>query len=319
MEANTQNILNVTLLEPRQKHPTIFARFDELKNGEVLTIHNDHDPKPLYYQMLGERGNTFTWEYLESGPEWWKIKITKRALAENQDTLGQIAAKDLRKAQVFKKYGLDFCCGGNKTIKEACAEQGIDPEIVEKELTQVDSITTSRSLPYNDWSLDFLADYIVNTHHAYVRKNLPDIRAYAQKVMTVHGSHHPELIQVQYLVDQTNAELTTHMGKEEQILFPFIKELVARKNNPEGQRQSFLDSAKGPIRMMEVEHDMVGNFLKDIRTVTHNYLIPQDACGSYKMLYKMLEDFEEDLHIHIHLENNILFPKTMELEKSLTN
>lgn len=319
MEANTQNILNVTLLEPRQKHPTIFARFDELKNGEVLTIHNDHDPKPLYYQMLGERGNTFTWEYLESGPEWWKIKITKRALAENQDTLGRIAAKDLRKAQVFKKYGLDFCCGGNKTIKEACAEQGIDPEIVEKELTQVDSITTSRSLPYNDWSLDFLADYIVNTHHAYVRKNLPDIRAYAQKVMTVHGSYHPELIQVQYLVEQTNAELTTHMGKEEQILFPFIKELVARKNNPEGQRQSFLDSAKGPIRMMEVEHDMVGNFLKDIRTVTHNYLIPQDACGSYKMLYKMLEDFEEDLHIHIHLENNILFPKTMELEKSLTN
>ncbi len=176
METMTANILNVTLLEPRQKHPTIFARFDLLAVGESLTLHNDHDPKPLYYQLLGERGNIFTWEYLEQGPESWKVRIGKKITGENDETLGQIAAKDLRKAEIFKKYGLDFCCGGKKTVKEACAEKGLDATRVEQELQQADKNPATRPLPYGDWSLDFLADYIVNTHHSYVRKTLPELR-----------------------------------------------------------------------------------------------------------------------------------------------
>ena len=176
MQTITENILNVTLLEPRQKHPTIFNRFDELEGGESLTIHNDHDPKPLYYQLLGERGNTFVWEYLEQGPELWKVKITKRRTGEEDETLGQIAAKDLRKAQIFKKYGLDFCCGGKKTVKEACREKGLDVTKIEQELQHADKLPASRPLPYNEWNLAFLTDYIVNTHHSYISKNLPDIR-----------------------------------------------------------------------------------------------------------------------------------------------
>ena len=105
MQTITENVLNVTLLEPRLKHPTIFNRFDELAEGESLTILNDHDPKPLYYQMLSERGNVFVWQYLEQGPEWWKVRIKKRISGESEETLGQIAANDLRKAYVFKKYG----------------------------------------------------------------------------------------------------------------------------------------------------------------------------------------------------------------------
>lgn len=200
MQTTVENILNVTLLEPRQKHPTIFVRFDDLKEGECLTIHNDHDPKPLYYQLLGERGNIFNWEYQAQGPEWWIVKITKRISGENEETLGQIATKDLRKAQIFKKYGLDFCCGGKKTVKEACAEKGLDVTKIEQELQQADKITTSRPVPYNDWTAGFLADYIVNTHHSYVRKNLPDIAAYAQKVTQVHGNRHPELLRINQLV-----------------------------------------------------------------------------------------------------------------------
>ena len=180
MQTTAENILNVTLLEPRQKHPTIFVRFDELAEGES-NHYNDHDPKPLYYQLLGERGNIFVWEYLEQGPEWWKVKISKRITGESDETLGQIIAKDLRKAQVFKKYGLDFCCGGKKTVKEACTEKGIDVTKVEQELQQTNQLSSSRPLPYTDWSLDFLTDYIVNTHHSYVTKNLPDLTAYAKK------------------------------------------------------------------------------------------------------------------------------------------
>ncbi|MDO9375707.1 MAG: DUF542 domain-containing protein, partial [Ferruginibacter sp.] len=122
----TENVLDVTLIEPRQKHPTIFVRFDKLGEGETLTIHNDHDPKPLYYQLLGERGNIFTWDYLAEGPEWWIVNITKRKTGEGDETLGEIAAEDLAKAAIFKKYGLDFCCGGKKTLKEACKEKGLD-------------------------------------------------------------------------------------------------------------------------------------------------------------------------------------------------
>ncbi|MGE5106070.1 MAG: iron-sulfur cluster repair di-iron protein [Sphingobacteriales bacterium] len=313
----TENTLNVTLLEPRQKHPTIFIRFDELAEGESLTIHNDHDPKPLYYQLLGERGNIFTWEYLEQGPEWWKVKITKRISGENEETLGQIVAKDLSKARVFKKYGLDFCCGGKKTVKEACAEKGIDVTKVEQELQQAEKMPSSRPLPYGDWSLDFLADYIVNTHHSYVKKNLPDIKAYAEKVMKVHRNHHPELARIHQLVEEINAELTAHLVKEEKVLFPYIKELVAAKNNTQPLLAAHFSTVQNPINMMEMEHELVGKNLDEIRKLSNNYLIPQDACASYSLLFRMLDEFEEDLHLHIHLENNILFPKALEIEKQL--
>ena len=310
-----ENILNVTLLEPRQKHPTIFVRFDELVEGESLTLHNDHDPKPLYYQLLGERGNIFIWEYLEQGPEWWKVRITKKITGENDETLGQIAAKDLRKAEIFKKYGLDFCCGGKKTVKQACAEKGLDVTKIELELQLADKNPATRPLPYGDWSLDFLADYIVNTHHSYVKKSLPEIRGYAAKVAQVHGDLHPELSNVLQLVEEINRELTSHMLKEEKVLFPFIKDLVAADNNEKPVQTSHFGTVQNPINMMEMEHEMVGKNMEEIRVITNNYTLPEDACASYSLLFKMLDEFENDLHIHIHLENNILFPKALDIEK----
>ncbi len=319
MQTITENILNVTLLEPRQKHPTIFVRFDELTEGESLTIQNDHDPKPLYYQLLGERGNIFTWEYLEQGPESWKVKISKRMNSESEETLGQIVATDLRKAQIFKKYGLDFCCGGKKTVKQACAEKGLDVTKIEQELQQADKIPLSRPLPYGDWSLDFLSDYIVNTHHSYVNKNLPDIKAFAEKVMKVHGAQHPELVRINKLVQEIYAELTAHMAKEEKVLFPYIKELVAANKNTTPLDAPHFGSVQTPINMMEMEHELVGKNLEEIRILSSNYLLPQDACASYSLLYRLLDEFEEDLHLHIHLENNILFPKALQTEKEMNN
>lgn len=315
MQTIAENILNVTLLEPRQKHPTIFVRFDELAEGESLTIHNDHDPKPLYYQLLGERGNIFVWEYLEQGPEWWKVRISKRVSGENDETLGQIAAKDLRKAEIFKRYGLDFCCGGKKTVKQACAEKGLDVTKIEQELQQADKNPTTRPLPYSDWSLDFLADYIVNTHHSYVRKSLPEIRGYAIKVAQVHGSSHPELPSVQQLVEEVARELTSHMLKEEKVLFPYIKDLVAANNTERPSQTAHFGTVQNPINLMELEHELVGKNLEEIRMLTNNYTLPDDACASYSLLFRMLEEFENDLHLHIHLENNILFPKALEIEK----
>ncbi|HJW18085.1 MAG TPA: iron-sulfur cluster repair di-iron protein [Flavisolibacter sp.] len=305
-------VLNVTLIEPRLKHPTIFKHFDALKAGQAFQILNDHDPKPLYYQMLGERGNVFTWEYLEKG-SWWRVQIRKND--GDVETLGEIATKDLRKAEIFKKYGLDFCCGGKKTVRQACADKGIDATKVEEELQNAEVAAFTRPLPYNDWSLGFLADYIVNTHHSYVTKSLPELKAYAAKVAKVHGGHHPELVPVRQLVEDIDQELTEHMVKEENILFPFIKQLEASKNNGKNLEAAGFGTVQNPINMMEHEHEAVGKNLEKIRVLTNNYSIPEDACASYKLLFKMLEEFESDLFTHIHLENNILFPKALKLEK----
>lgn len=315
-----ENIINVPALAPGVKHSTIFEKFDELTAGESLVIHNDHDPKPLYYQLLGERGNIFTWEYLEEGPEMWKIRITKKLSGEGEETLGEIAVKDLRKAEVFKKYGLDFCCGGKKTVKEACAAKGIDAAKVEHELQQIDKgakvASTARPLPYNDWGLTFLSDYIVNTHHSYVRKSIPDLRTYSAKVAKVHGAQHPELAEINERVQAVCDEMSEHMVSEEEIVFPFIKQVDSRSN---GTKFGEYETLKTPIDLMEDEHDQVGRHMERVRELTNDYTLPADACASYGFLYNKLEEFEGDLFTHIHLENNILFPKALQVENQLSN
>lgn len=311
----SDRVIDVPSLEPKQKHPRIFEVFDSLQAGESLVIHNDHDPKPVYYQLLGERGDVFTWEYLQQGPQWWDVKVTRKS-ADETETIGQIAAKDLRKAEVFKKYGIDFCCGGKKTLRQVCAEKGIDASKVEQELQAPIASVTAASINYGDWSLSFLSDYIVNTHHHYVRKYLPEIKGYAIKVAQVHGDVHPELAEVKELVLQVDEELTQHMVDEENILFPLIKKIELAATDKKG-----LPAADKPFASIvaetEEEHDHVGRAMEEIRRLTQNYTVPADGCASYKLLFKMLEEFESDLFIHIHLENNILFPKADDLEKSL--
>ncbi len=312
MEATLENILDVTLLEPRVKHPTIFQRYDDLAESESLTIHNDHDPKPLYYQLLGERGNVFTWEYLEQGPTWFRIKIRKNVAGENEETLGEIAVKDLRKAEVFKKYGIDFCCGGKKTVRQVCDEKDLDFKKIDQELQQIDKAPVTRGVPYDDWAIDFLSDYIVNTHHSYVKKSLPDLLAYTKKITQVHGHSHPELAEVFQLTNSIAIEMSHHMGEEEEVVFAYAKGLAKADNN------TVLDNDKlATIAEMEKEHDTVGRMLERIRLITNDYTLPEDSCATYALTFKLLQEFEDDLFLHIHLENNILFPKMVKLQEDL--
>lgn len=317
METKTPTIINVTLLEPQFKHATIFSHFNALEEGETLTIHNDHDPKPLYYQLQSQHGNIFMWEYLEKGPQWWKINITKRITGENQETLGNLAAQDIRKLELFKKYGLNYYENGKLTVEQTCQEAGIDSTVVAQELIEIEKMPPARQLPYLDWKLDFLCDFIVNTHHRYVRKNLPEISAYAQKVMEVHQDAHPELIQINNLVQAVQTDLMAHMEKEEQRLFPLVKVLVEKCKETGADKPISSKDFQNFIIAHEAEHASVGNEMDVIRQLTTDYTLPEDACASYTLLYQMLEAFEDDLHEHIHLENNILFPKAMDLENQL--
>ncbi|MCC7149153.1 MAG: iron-sulfur cluster repair di-iron protein [Saprospiraceae bacterium] len=309
-------IVDVPSLEPRLKHVTIFETFDKLEPGESLIIHNDHDPKPVYYQLQAERGDVFTWEYLQQGPQWWDIRVTRKG-TETNETIGEMVAKDLRKADIFKKYGIDFCCNGKKTVRQACADKGIDPVVVERELQQpTEESAYGHQLNYNEWSPDFLADYIINTHHNYTRKSLPEIRNFMLKVAQVHGENHPELAEMRKLILRVHDELMDHLLDEENDLFPTIKELVKAKNNDGNCSVHSGQTFEAMIAIAEEEHDIVGRSMEKVRHLSNDYTIPSDACTSYKLLYKMLEEFENDLFIHIHLENNILFPKAIEIERS---
>ena len=298
--------IDVTVLEPRMKHPTIFEAFDNIGDGLAVVIHNDHDPKPLYYQLLGERGNCFSWTYLLNGPEIWEVEIKKNS--KNSETVGEIAAKDMRKAELLKKSGIDFCCGGKKSLEEACREKGLDVVRVKQELENVDKQpNTGVQLDFNGMKLSFLTDYIVNVHHEYIYQNAPIIQDLAHKVAAHHGGNMPFLNTVYHKVCEVVSELITHMKKEEQVLFPAIKLMETKGSSGFG-------TIKDPVHLMERDHDIAGDLMKEIRVLTNDYAAPEGACNSVKMLYYKLEEFEGDLMQHIHLENNILFPKTIAME-----
>ena len=221
--------------------------------------------------------------------------------------LGEIVVDDFRTAEIFMNAGIDFCCGGKKTLQKACEEKALDLNSVEAQIDELKALPTLPSQNFNEWSLDFLSDYIVNTHHKYVLKTLPELVFYTQKISDVHGLHHPELVEVAKLFAQINTELLQHLKNEEEVLFPAIKE-VLKSNSPQAKA-----TIHSEIERMSEEHEFAGGAMDHINVITNGYALPEDACNSYGVAFKLLQQFEDDLHIHVHLENNILYPKALKL------
>lgn len=221
--------------------------------------------------------------------------------------IGEIVTQDFRAAEIFKNAGIDFCCGGNQSLEQACMEKNIDSTELETELTKLEYTTVNALHNFNEWNLDFLCDYIVNTHHKTVMRLLPQLTAYTEKIEQVHGAHHPELKEIESLFSQINEELLQHLKKEEEVLFPAIKELL--KTNSQEAKEIIISE----ITRMKGEHEFAGGAMDKINVLSSNYSIPDDGCNTYHVTYKLLEEFEDDLHIHVHLENNILYPKALVL------
>lgn len=237
----------------------------------------------------------------------------------NNSTIAEIVASDYRTAEIFKKHGIDFCCGGKKTIEKVCAEKNIDAAKLEEEIFALQLHPKDSEHNFNEWSLAFLTDYIVNVHHTYVNNNLNLITEFTQKVARVHGDHNPETKDIAKLWEDVVMELTMHMKKEELILFPYIKNIEKySKGDLKKFPSSHFDTVKNPIRMMENEHDLAGSLMKNIEVLSNNFTPPAHACNTYRVLYAKLKEFQDDLHQHIHLENNILFPKAILLEEAFT-
>ena len=221
--------------------------------------------------------------------------------------VGDIVTKDFRTAQVFKTYGIDFCCGGNVSLKEITAKKNIYLEKIETELTNLVGRNSNLNLNYQDWEADFLADYIVNQYHNKVVRVTPQLTEYVNKIARVHGERHPELIEIDKRFEVVVKELLTHQTQEENILFPAIKEALSQGT----QKSKY--TIKAQLKDMLKDHDMIGKTMDEINALSNNYKLPNDACKTYMVAFKMLEEFEDDLHVHVHLENNILFPKIEKL------
>lgn len=238
-------------------------------------------------------------------------------IQENQ-IIGELVAKDYRTASVFKKYGIDFCCQGNRTINQACEKKNIDSKSVVNDLDAVIQLQGDNTIDYKSWPLDLLADYIEKKHHRYVVEKTAEILLYLDKVCRVHGDRHPELFEINEHFNKTAGELAMHMKKEELILFPFVRKLANAKQNGSNVVAPPFGTIQNPIEAMMQEHTNEGDRFRLIEELSNNYTAPQDACNTYAVTFGLLKEFEQDLHLHIHLENNILFPKAIELEKELS-
>jgi regulator of cell morphogenesis and NO signaling len=224
-------------------------------------------------------------------------------------TVGQLVAERPERARVFERLGIDYCCGGRKPLEDVCAQRGLDPERVRAELNAADAGPARSDGP--DWNtapLSQLADNIQNTHHALMRAELPRAEALVKKVARAHGERHPELVELDRAFGPFAAEMSSHMVKEESVLFPWIRGLESGRAGQPGMQLS------QPVRCLMADHDQAGQALQRMRELTGGFTPPADACGSYRVMLSTLAEIEADMHTHVHKENNILFPRALSLE-----
>jgi len=232
-------------------------------------------------------------------------------------TVRDLALEQAGAARIFEGFGIDYCCGGKQSLEQACRAANVSVERVLGALTaaQQSESDTSQHVDWQTAPLGDLISHIKNTHHKYTRAEIARLGPLFDKVCSVHGERHPELFQLRTTFQGLAQELGTHMMKEEMILFPYIERMEESVIQKEPILPSPFGSVQNPVSMMEHQHDSAGNALRALRATSNGYAAPPDGCATYQALYKALAEFETDLHQHIHLENNILFPRAVALEK----
>lgn len=229
-------------------------------------------------------------------------------------TVRDVATAMPQSTRIFEKLKIDYCCGGNTPLIEACTKAGVQIEDVERMLAESEA-KSDREIDFQTASMSTLVNYIVDKHHVFTKDEMARLEPLFAKVVSVHGENHPELRQAQELFARLCADLSPHMLKEERILFPHIQNLERAVVHKQSAPFAPFGTVNNPIRMMMMEHDVAGEILRELRQTTNDYVAPSDACISFHTLYGVLESLEQDLHQHIHLENNILFPRAVELEE----
>lgn len=239
-------------------------------------------------------------------------------LSDFNKTVSEIVRDDYRTSDVFKKYGINYCCSGQTTLLEACTTREVDYNKIVGELKEATrNIHISNALQFSQWRLDFLIDYIVNVHHAYQKMSLSSLEADLISLADSHKKKHPELEKIVQQFLKLSVIILPHNRHEEEIIFPYIKQIENTHRRKETYGNLFVRTLRKPLSHIENEHEEISNILREIQTLTHNYTCPAHACAKHQVIYKKLREFHEDMMQHKHLENNILFPRAIELEKEL--
>ncbi|NTV48152.1 MAG: iron-sulfur cluster repair di-iron protein [Geobacteraceae bacterium] len=228
-------------------------------------------------------------------------------------TIGEIVAADYRTSKVFETHGIDFCCGGKVALSAICQEKGVNPDTLLQEIAAIKTEKIDRSQNYTSWELPFLVDYIVNTHHAYLKENDEQIAAYARKIAEVHGAHHPEVVDIATIFQKIVTDMTAHLREEEEVFFPAVKRADTERKIGNSPSKEDSNVIKASLEKFGREHEEIGDAIHAIRHLSKDYALPKDTCNKFMITYQMLKEFEDDLHKHVHLENNILFPKASQL------
>lgn len=231
--------------------------------------------------------------------------------------LGDIVNDDLRAASVFERFGLDYCCHGHRTLEEAAEARGVPAAVVVDALAALGAPSADSRVPEAWDDLGALTRHIIDHHHRYVRTAIPTVATQLDKLVSRHGERHPELTQVRFTFRQLADELLTHLEKEENLLFPYVEDMAAARRTSRPLAPGPFATALYPIRMMEADHTLAGDLMAHVRLLTAGFAPPADGCTTYRACYAELAHFEADLHRHIHLENNVLFPRALDLERAL--
>lgn len=235
----------------------------------------------------------------------------------NETKVKDIALSHPAARHVLEDAGVDYCCGGGKSLQEACLHADVPAEEILKRLRENSKQVQAGEENWASAPLCDLTRHIREKHHRYVRGAIDGVQPLLDKVKTKHGENHPELAKIQILFGEVSREMTMHMRKEEQVLFPYIDAVEDAAGRNAAVEPPFFQTVRNPIQAMMKEHDAAGELVRQIREASSDYSAPPEACTSYKTLYQELRDFEADLHQHVHLENNILFPRAVELEASV--
>jgi regulator of cell morphogenesis and NO signaling len=234
-------------------------------------------------------------------------------------TVAEIVTKDYRTADVFRKYGIEYCCGGRSSLKMACEANGVNLQKLSKELEEVTrDVQIPGNFNFNDWDIDFLTDYLVNVHHYYLRKNLPQLQDHLERFAEGHRKKFPYVEELQRSVNQLVRTLNPHLEQEEEIIFPYIRQIGHAYHSRASYASLLVRTLRKPVEdIMQHEHDNTVKVVKRWRELTDNYTLPPHACVSHQVVFKKLREVDNDLCQHLHLENNILFPKAINMEKEL--
>jgi regulator of cell morphogenesis and NO signaling len=234
-------------------------------------------------------------------------------------TVAAIVVKDYRTADVFRKYGIEYCCGGKLPLFIACEVKQQDEVMLLKELrSAIREVNISNTLEYDEWPIDFLADYVTNVHHQYLKKALPVLLEHVSRFAEGHRKKFDYLDEMEQIVITLNKELLAHMQHEEEIIFPYIKQIFRASNSSESYASLFVRTLRKPVEdMIAKEHEIAGKHIIRLRQLTNNYTPPEKACVSHNVAFSKCKEVDNDITRHIHLENNILFPKTIAIEKAL--